>query len=46
MSDRKPPRFPTFSSPEAEQAATLMRLSQSKFVQIKSAEMSLTLRRD
>jgi oxaloacetate decarboxylase alpha subunit len=38
--------FPLLSSPELEQARKLMTLSTSNYVEIKSAELSLSLRRD
>ncbi len=38
--------FPLLSSPELEQARKLMTLSTSSYVEIKSAELSLSLRRD
>ena len=40
------PDFPLLSLPELEQARKLMAFSTSKFVEIKSSELALSLRRD
>ena len=38
--------FPLLASPELEKVRKLMTLSRSNYVEVKSAEMSLTLRRN
>ena len=40
------PDFPLLSLPELEQARKLMAFSTAKFVEIKSSELALSLRRD